>query len=259
MNPVLLEHEGDIATIRLNRPEKLNALTDAAVDELAARLDEVAQSSAAVVVVTGAGRGFCAGFDLSLASKPEDGADMGFWMARQEKFAALVTKIRSIPQPTIAAVNGVAAGAGLGLALACDTRIASRQARFSSAFIRVGMSSCDIGVSWLLPRTIGTTRAFEMMLTGRMIEAEEAERISLVLRLTEPDMLMAEALQLGRSIADNGRVNTWMTKRGMWANLEAASLHAALELENRTQMLMLGSGDLARRASERGFAPPKSE
>lgn len=254
MSEVLLDEADGIATLRLNRPQKLNALTDANVDAFLACLDDVAGSKAKVLIVTGEGRGFCAGFDLSLAGVSGEDDETAFWMARQEQFACLVTKLRSIPQPTIAAVNGVAAGAGLGLALACDTRIASSRARFNCAFIRVGMSSCDIGVSWLLPRAVGTTRAFEMMLTGRMVEADEAERIGLVLRLVDPDALLAGAETLAHAMAENGRMSTWMTKRGMWANLEAGSLQAAIELENRTQILMRGTGDLARRAAERGFS-----
>jgi len=256
MSSVLLDEADGVATLRLNRPEKLNALADETMDVLFARLDAVAASDALVLILTGEGRGFCAGFDLSLAASTGADDETAFWMTRQEKFASVVTRLRSLPQPTIAAVNGAAAGAGLGLALACDTRIGSTAARFNSAFIRVGMSSCDIGVSYLLPRAIGTTRAFEMMLTGRMIEAAEAERIGLILRATEPDALMREAADLAASIRDNGRMGTWMTKRGMWSNLEAASLQAALELENRTQILMRSTGGLARLAAERGFARP---
>ncbi|MFV0384800.1 enoyl-CoA hydratase/isomerase family protein [Paracoccus sp. (in: a-proteobacteria)] len=253
MSEVELEIDGAIATLRLNRPAKRNALTDDMVDLLLARLDEVAASGALVLIVTGAGRGFCAGFDLSLAGQAA--GDTGFWVARQERYASLVTRLRAIPQPVIAAVNGAAAGAGLGLALACDTRIGSNECRFSSAFVRVGMSSCDIGVSYLLPRAIGTTRAFEMMLTGRMVEAAEAERIGLVLRLTPPETLMDAARELAHGIAANGRLGIWLTRRGMWANLEAASLSAAIELENRTQILMRGTGSLASRAAEGGFLP----
>jgi enoyl-CoA hydratase len=244
---------GDVATLTLNRADKLNALTDGTVDALLSALDQVAQSAARVLIVTGAGRGFCAGFDLSLASGVVDGDETEFWMARQEKYASVVTRLRAIPQPTIAAVNGVAAGAGLGLALACDTRIGATTCRFNAAFIKVGMSSCDIGVSYLLPRAIGTTRAAEIMLTGRMIDAEEAERIGLVYRLVTPEALLDEATNLATSIADNGRLNTWLTKRGLWANLEASSLQAAIELENRTQILIRGTGSLERRAAERGF------
>lgn len=261
MSAVLLDEADGIATLRLNRPDKLNALADETTDALLAGLDRVAASGALVLVLTGEGRGFCAGFDLSLAAATGAGGpgaddETALWMARQEKFASVVTRLRSLPQPTIAAVNGVAAGAGLGLALACDTRIGSTAARFNSAFIRVGMSSCDIGVSYLLPRAVGTTRAFEMMLTGRMVDAAEAERIGLILRAVEPDALMQEARTIAAAIRDNGRMGTWMTKRGMWANLEAASLQAALELENRTQILMRGTGGLARLAAERGFSRP---
>jgi len=256
MSAVLFDVADGIATLRLNRPDKLNALADETMDALLACLDRVAASGALVLVLTGEGRGFCAGFDLSLASSTGADDETAIWMARQEKFASVVTRLRSLPQPTIAAVNGAAAGAGLGLALACDTRIGSTAARFNSAFIRVGMSSCDIGVSYLLPRAVGTTRAFEMMLTGRMVDAAEAERIGLILRAVEPDALMQEARTIAAAIRDNGRMGTWMTKRGMWANLEAASLQAALELENRTQILMRGTGGLARLAAERGFSRP---
>jgi len=255
MSDALLDLHGPVAELRLNRPEKLNALTDDMVRQVLALLDQVAESAARVLVVTGAGRGFCAGFDLSLAESAGggEGDETAAWMARQERYASLVTRLRAIPQPTIAAVNGAACGAGFGLALACDLRIASASARFNSAFIKVGMSSCDIGVSYLLPRAIGTTRAFEMMLTGRMVEASEAERIGLVSTLHDPEALMPAAHALAEQIAGNGGLSTWMTKRGMWANLEAGSLAAALELENRTQILMRGTGSLAARAIERGF------
>lgn len=250
-----------VAVLRLDRPARLNALTDETVDLLLALLDRVAADRHRVLVITGKGRGFCAGFDLSLAgsARPVDGEGESFaWMQRQEKYASLVTRLRAIPQPTIAAVNGAAAGAGLGLALACDIRIAGPGARFSSAFIRVGMSSCDIGVSYLLPRAIGTSRAFELMLTGRLIDAAEADRIGLVSERVETEAaLMPRALALAAEIAANGAMGTWMTKRGMWSNLEAASLAAALELENRTQILMRGTGDLERRAAERGFLRPR--
>jgi enoyl-CoA hydratase len=251
MSAIIVEAAEGIATLTLNRPEKLNALSDAMVEELFAALDEIARSSARVVILTGAGRGFCAGFDLSVADR--DSGDPAAWALRQERFGSIVTRLRAIPQPTIAAVNGAATGAGLGIALGCDTRIGSTSARFSSAFIRVGMSSCDVGVSWLLPRAIGTTHAFEMMLTGRMLEAEEAERIGLILRRAGPAALLDEARALGRMIAENGQLGTWMTKRGMWANLEVPSMQAAIELENRTQAFMLSTGGLAKRAAERGF------
>ncbi|HMM09130.1 MAG TPA: enoyl-CoA hydratase-related protein [Paracoccus solventivorans] len=255
-DPVLVDDTHPrVTVIRLNRPERLNAFDDDAVDAFFAALDRIGRSDASAVIVTGEGRGFCAGFDLSAAAETGEDpvATAAYWTGRQEHFAQLVTRLRALPQPVIAAVNGAACGAGLGLALGCDLRICSDRAKFNAAFIKVGMTSCDIGVSYLLPRAVGTSRAFEMMLTGRMVDADEAGRIGLVHRTTTAEGLMPAALELAETIAENGRLNTWLTKRGMWANLEAGSLAAAIELENRSQILMQGTGNLERVARARGF------
>ena len=176
--------EPGISVLRLNRPERLNALTDDMVTELTHTLDTLAADpELRVLILTGEGRGFCAGFDLTLAAEAPLTKAMGeaaAWTARQEAFASIVTKLRALRAPVIAAVNGPANGAGLGMSLACEIRLASPDAAFNAAFVKVGMSSCDIGVSWLLPRCVGMSRAFEIMLTGRMVGAEEAERIGLV-------------------------------------------------------------------------------
>lgn len=255
-NPVILEEsDNGVAVIRLNRPDRLNAFDDDGVDAFFDALARVGRSSARTAIITGTGRGFCAGFDLTAAGEREADpvASAARWTRRQERFASLVTQLRALPQPVIAAVNGAACGAGLGLALGCDLRLCSDKAKFNAAFIKVGMTSCDIGVSYLLPRAIGTSRAFEMMLTGRLVDGAEAERIGLVHRMVPAEALMAEATTLARTIAENGHLNTWLTKRGMWANLEAGSLAAAIELENRSQILMQGTGNLERVARERGF------
>jgi enoyl-CoA hydratase len=245
--------EPGIALLRLNRPERLNALTDEAITELSRTLDALAADTALrVLILTGAGRGFCAGFDLSLAAEAPLQRELGeaaAWTMRQEAFAAIVTKLRALRAPVIAAVNGPANGAGLGIALACEIRLAAPGAAFNAAFVKVGMSSCDIGVSWLLPRCVGMSRAFEIMLTGRMVGAQEAERIGLVSSIVPADELMPKALELARCIAANDAFAVWMTKRGAWANVEASSLQAALELENRTQILARSTGELARAAA----------
>jgi enoyl-CoA hydratase len=253
VSDLLLESlEPGIALLRLNRPARLNALTDDAVAELAATLDRLAlDNELRVLILTGEGRGFCAGFDLTLAAEaPLQAAlgEAGAWTARQESFAGIVTRLRSLRAPVIAAVNGPANGAGFGLALACEIRVAATSAVFNAAFVKVGMSSCDIGVSWLLPRCVGMSRAFEIMLSGRMVPADEAERIGLVSNVVAGERLVPHALELARSIAANSAFAVWMTKRGAWANLEAGSLQAALELENRTQILARTTGDLARAA-----------
>ena len=253
MSELLLDRpEPGIAVLRLNRPRRLNALTDGTVAELSKQLDALANDAdLRVLILTGEGRGFCAGFDLTLAAEAPLTKTLGeaaAWTARQEAFAGVVTRLRGLRAPVIAAVNGPANGAGLGIALACEIRIASTAAAFNAAFVKVGMSSCDIGVSWLLPRCVGMSRAFEIMLTGRMVGAEEAERIGLVSSVVSAEQLLPRAMEVARSIAANSAFGVWMTKRGVWANMEAGSLQAAIELENRTQILTRTTGDLARAA-----------
>lgn len=248
MTDLLLDKsDASVWTLHLNSPSRLNALTDTMVHELHQVLGEIDHSDVCkVLLLTGAGRGFCSGFDLSLADDAP-GSELGealAWTRRQENFAGLIKRIQSLHQPVIAAINGPANGAGFGLALACDIRMASTTASFNAAFIKVGMSSCDIGVSYLLPRSVGTANAFDIMLTGRMVQADEAMRIGLISRLCEPENLIEQAYAVAKQIAANDHFAVWMTKRGMWANLEASSLHAALELENRTQILTRTTGVL---------------
>jgi enoyl-CoA hydratase len=137
----------------------------------------------------------------------------------------------------IAAVNGAASGGGLALALASDVRVAAASARFNVAFVRIGLSGCDIGVSWLLPRLVGASRAFELLLTGRLIDAEEADRIGLVSRVVPDGSVVDAAVEIAGQIAANSPLGVWMTKEVMWSNLEVPSLQAGIDLENRTQIL----------------------
>jgi enoyl-CoA hydratase len=156
----------------------------------------------------------------------------------------LVPRLRALHQPVIAAVNGPAAGGGLALALASDVRIASTSARFNVAFVRLGISGCDIGVSWLLPRLIGASRAWELMLTGRIIDASEADRIGLVLRVVPDEELLDTALETAGLIAANSPWGIRMTKEVMWSQLEIGSLQAGIDLENRTQVLSSMTADM---------------
>jgi enoyl-CoA hydratase len=143
----------------------------------------------------------------------------------------------------IAAVNGPAAGGGLALALAADTRVCSESARFNAAFVRLGISGCDVGVSYLLPRTVGPTVAFEMMLTGRLIDATEARRVGLVLDVVPDGTVVDAALEIAKRILANSPFAVRMTKQVMWTNLDAADLDAAIQLENRTQILCAHTKD----------------
>lgn len=244
--------EPGIALLTLSRPESLNALTDEIVEDLHRLLGELATDSRLrVLILTGAGRGFCAGFDLTQAMQAPLQDELGAaaaWTARQERFAGLLTALRALRAPVIAAINGPANGGGLALALGCEIRFASASASFNAAFVKVGMTGCDMGTSWLLPRAVGLSRSFEIMLTGRIVDAAEAERIGLVTATVAGDELMPRALQTARQIAGNDALGVWLTKRGGWANAEAPSLAQAIELENRSQILAHSTGGLQRAA-----------
>jgi enoyl-CoA hydratase len=161
----------------------------------------------------------------------------------------MILAIHECDKPVVAAVHGAAVGGGLAIALACDLRVATPAATFGSVFIRVGLSSCDVGVSYFLPRVIGPTRAAEMMLTGRHVSGEEADAFGLLNRLVEPDDLLPTALDLARQVGANTEYGLWMTKRGMWLGLDAPSLRHAMEMENRTQVLGTFTGNMERAAA----------
>ncbi len=254
-NVEISQPEPQITQITLNRPEALNALTYDLVDELHQALTAInADHNCRVVIITGAGRGFCAGLDLrgfgtvpgtETFGKPQQG------MAVQQFIASLVPRLRSLRQPVISAINGAAAGGGFAIALASDVRICSDSAKFGSAFVRLGISGCDIGVSWLLPRLIGASRSHELLLTGRVFDATEADKLGLVSRMVPGDELMESALTTARLIAANSPMGVWMTKEVMWSNLEVTSLQAGIDLENRTQILTSQTEDS--RAAMAGF------
>lgn len=241
--------QGDIALLTLNNPATLNALSWEMVDELHATLDQLdADNSCRVVVVTGAGRGFCSGLDLGTAGQgatraqglrgPRGG------MRSQESIAAVYARMRRIPQPIIAAVNGVAYGGGFAMALASDLRVASESARFCTQFIKLGLSGCDVGVSYFLPKLVGGSKAHELILTARTLGAEEAERIGLVTSVVPDGAVVDAALELARGILRFSPFGVTMTKEVMWANLDAPSLQHAIALENRTQILASQSGEI---------------
>ena len=230
-----------VRQLTLNRPEKLNAMTADLCEALHGELRKIAaERSYRVVVLTGAGRGFCAGLDLTGygAAPGNDGNDESRdRLANQQHMSSLILEIRALPQPVIAAVNGPAAGLGLALSLACDIRFASSDAVFRAAFINVGVSNCDMGTSWLLPRLIGASRSHELMLTGRRIDAEEALRIGLVADVLPNGQLLDRALEAAQQIASLAPWGVRMTKRGIWTALELPSEQAAIEYEDRQQIM----------------------
>jgi enoyl-CoA hydratase len=160
----------------------------------------------------------------------------------QQHIAQLVPRMRSLRVPVIAAVNGAAAGGGLALVLAADIRFAAPAARFNAAFVRIGLSGCDIATSWTLPRLVGAGRAHEMMLTGRFVDADEAARIGLVLEVVDADRLLERALEEAELVMRNSPMGVAMSKEVMWAALEMPQA-AAIDLENRTQVMLGQTAD----------------
>lgn len=236
-----------ITQITLNRPSKLNAMNVELVNALHAALDAVAADhDCRVVVLTGSGRGFCAGLDLGgygMVDGYEGRARIPQGFAVQQQIAALIPHMRRTPQPIIAAVNGPAAGGGFALVLGSDIRIAAKSARFNAAFVRIGLSACDIGTSWLLPRLVGAGRAHELMLTGRLFDAEEAARIGLVLEAVPDESLADRVLEEAELIVRNAPMGVRMTKEVMWSALEIPGQQAAIDLENRTQVMLSQTSD----------------
>ena len=237
-----------VAVLRLNRPERLNAISWGLVRELHEALDALDRDNRCrIVVLTGAGRGFCAGLDLRDQGNPGEivagasGPRAG--LLAQNQMASLIPHMRRIQQPLVAAINGAAYGGGFALALGCDVRIAARGARMCTQFIRVGVSGCDIGVSWMLPRLIGASRAHDLILSARVIDAEEAERYGVVTRVVPDGEALPAALALADELCEFTPFGVFATKQVMWANLDVPSLESGIQLENRNQIMAGASGE----------------
>lgn len=236
-----------VTVLTLNRPSKLNAMTSEMVEQLHEALSSVSRDrDSRVVILTGSGRGFCAGLDLGGYGQAPGFAWNGAVeksFAVQKHIASLIPRMRSLPQPIIAAVNGPASGGGFALVLGSDIRMCAQSARFNAAFIRIGLSACDIGTSWLLPRLVGAARAQELMLTGRLFDAQEALRIGLVVDAVPDDALMDAAIAKAEEIKLNTPLGVALTKEGMWSALEIPGLQAAIDMENRQQIMASFSSD----------------
>jgi enoyl-CoA hydratase len=242
-----------VALLTLNRPDRLNAISIGLLREFGEVLHWLQEESdARVLILTGAGAGFCSGTDLKEARERHGGQRMGVeqGMATQQRLARLILGLRRIPQPVIAAVNGVAAGGGFCFALAADVRIAAHSARFVASFINIGLSAGEIGSTYLLPRLIGVSRAADILYTGREIGSDEAERIGLVSRRVPDGKVVEEALAMADVMLGKTPFGLRMTKEVLDLNVDAPSLEAALQLENRTQQLAVQS-DGFRQAVER--------
>jgi enoyl-CoA hydratase/carnithine racemase len=237
------ERSPGVVVVTLNRPDRYNAMTMTMFDELermAICLDD--EDDCRVVIMTGAGQAFCAGYDLADADDLPGLGALGM-LDRQERAARAPLAVRSMRVPVVAAVNGAAAGGGMALALAADIRLAATDAKFNAAFVRIGLSAGDLGVSWLLTRLIGPAASSEICFTGRLVPAAEALTLGLVNSVSEPGVLLDDTLALAQMIVANSPAGVQLSKRALQANMETASYAAAIELENRGQALLARGPD----------------
>jgi enoyl-CoA hydratase len=247
---ILDRPQAGIVVLQLNRPKQLNAINQVMRDELTKTFADIAtDTSVNVVVLTGAGRGFCSGIDVrDFGPGMLEASDPAIDRLRfQEAMAALPQAIRDLPQPVIAAVNGPCVGAGFAMCLAADIRICSATATFGNGAILLGLSGAEMGMSYHLPRIVGTSVAADWMLTGRTVTAAEADRRGLVSELLEPDSLDLRAVELAAGIAELPPFGVQLTKRALQVNTDAAGLEAAMELENRNQVLAHATDEAAER------------
>ncbi len=250
------------SVIVMDRPERMNSMAFELIVPLHEALEQVAEDNDTwCVVLTGSGRGFCAGADTrDMAPPPNvEGLSLTRIATRAMRVLSdLVPAMRRTPQPIIAAVNGAAIGGGLCVALGADIRLAGESAYFRAAGINNGLTATELGLSFLLPRAVGTSRAFEIALSGRDVSAQEAERIGLVSRCVPDDALLPAALDLADQINGWSTQGVSLTKRMLWAGLETGSVEAAIELESHTQLfvrLTTKNFEEAERARREGRKP----
>ena len=238
--------DGGIARVTMNRPEKLNAMNPRLVAELNAFFGGLtARSEARVVILQGAGRAFCAGLDLAALSP--SGARMGVsdMLEQQKGVRDIMLAMRRCPQPIIGVVQGAASGGGFALALACDIRLVTPDARMNAAFIRLGLSACDVGVSYFLPRMVGASVAAEYLLTGRFMDAQRAYATGLASRVAPLDELLAEADAMAADMLRATPLGLRLTKDALGFAIDAPSMEAVIAMEDRNQVLCTQGEDFA--------------
>lgn len=240
MTFILSETRDAVTTITLHRPDKLNAFSGTMREDLVAALRS---AGGRVVVITGAGRAFCAGGDVEFMATLQKNGDVAAFRKLLDAGREVVMQIATMTTPVIASVNGVAAGAGCNLALACDYRIASDAAKFAQSFVRIGLHP-DWGGTWLLPRAVGRSAAFEMMTTGRIVEADEAFRIGLADRVVPAGSLVDETRKLAQTIASGPPLAIEAIKRALSAS-ERKDLASQIDLESENQLKAFLSSDAA--------------
>ena len=235
---LIVDLKDDVAWVTMNRPERLNALNPKLVEELRDFFVGLYwRRDVRVVVLRGAGKAFCAGLDLKDRSGSNADRTVGNSLTGQRRISEIVIAMRRCPQPIIACVDGAASGGGFALALASDVRIATPTLRMNAAFIRIGLSACDIGVSYFLPRMVGSSVAAEYMLTGRFIDAERAYGLGLISRIVAPDALEAEATAFAADMLHATPLGLRLTKEALNHAIDAGGLEAVIAMEDRNQIL----------------------
>lgn len=241
---ITFEKKGEIAVLTFNRPERYNAISLQLRDEVAEVLDSLKyDKECRVLIVTGAGKAFCAGTDLKEPRlfEGDENEKVPYLYESQKRLSDLIVRFRAIPQPVIAAVNGVAAGGGMCFALASDVRVAGPDARFIASFVNVGLSGGELGSSYFLPRLVGMSVASELLLTGREVKAEEALQIGLVSRLVGQDEVLPTAFEIANLMLEKSPLGLRLTKEKLNTTLQN-DLEGALQVENRSQVLCVLSG-----------------
>jgi enoyl-CoA hydratase/carnithine racemase len=257
---IRVERADGVTTVTLDRPDRLNALTFGAYADLRDLLPELAQDGRTrVLVLGGEGRGFCSGGDVDEIIGATLSMGAGELLEFNRMTGQVVRALRECPFPVIAAVHGVAAGAGAVLALAADFRIVERSARFAFLFTRVGLAGADMGAAYLLPRVVGLGHATRLLMLGEPVHAEEAERIGLVSELTQDGQAQAASAALARRLAEGPALAYRQTKALLTAELDMP-LGAAVEMDAAAQALLMTSADYAEfHAAFTGKRPPKWE
>ena len=231
-----------VTRVMLNRPERMNAMAFDVMVPLRQALEEINfDNDTRVVILTGAGDGFCSGADLEDPGWLDifNGLTMpGISRRAMKVYDDVILALRDLHQPVIGAINGAAIGGGFCMALATDIRIAAEGAYFRPAGINNGLTAAELGLSYLLPRAIGSSRAFEIMLSGRDVDAAEAERIGLVSRTVPPDRLLDECLLLAERIIGFSQIGVELTKQLLWSSLNAGSLHTHMNHEGHAQLFV---------------------
>ncbi|WP_286771282.1 MULTISPECIES: enoyl-CoA hydratase-related protein [unclassified Sphingomonas] len=241
---LLVERRGAVDRVTMNRADRLNTLDEVMIAELAGYFDRIAKDrDCRVIVLKGAGRAFCAGLDLTAAQTAASPRDTIDRLAHQRSIAEIVMKMRYCPQPIVSLVHGPACGGGFAIALASDIRIAGESARMNAAFVRIGLSACDIGVSYFLPRLVGASVAAELMLTGDFITADRALATGLVSRAVPDDQMEAAAAPLIEAMLTTAPLGLRLTKECLRMAIDAPSLESAVAMEDRNQILCASGPD----------------